>query len=123
MRAMTPGWFKVLFGVVGFVFFCAGVFHGLAVFFPSISEPLPAWEHALFVLINWSMAGMWFLRVKWLPWAFLGLTMQQLWQHGGDLVHALQETPPRVDWQSVFALGGLIPMWLLVRAWVRAGKP
>lgn len=120
---MTPGWFKVLFGVVGFVFFCAGVFHGLAVFFPNISEPLPTWEHGLFVLINWSMAGLWFLRVKWLPWAFLGLTMQQLWQHGGDLVHALQETPPRVDWQSVFALGGLIPMWLLLRAWVRAGKP
>ncbi len=116
---MTPGWFKVLFGVVGFTFFCAGVFHFVAIFFPHISEPLPAWEHALFVLINLTMAGLWALRVKWLPWPFLGLTIQQLWQHGGDLIRAL----PRIDLQSLFALLGLIPMWLLLRAWVRAGKP
>lgn len=116
---MSTTWFKILFGVVGFTFFCAGIFHFLALFFPSISEPQPWWAHATFVLINFTMAGLWIRRVKWLPWPFLTLTIQQVWQHGTAFIHTL----PNIDWQSVFALVGLIPMWLLLRAWIRAGKP
>lgn len=100
---------------VGVLFFGgAAVFHLIAVFKPDISEPLPVWEHGLFVLINAFFAVAFVLRAPWVGWPFLALTLQQLWSHGGDFVRALQETPPRFDFQSFFALAGLGLVWVVL---------
>lgn len=106
----------VLVGV--FFFGGAAVFHGLAFFFPSISEPQPPWMHLTFFAVNLFFAFAFSFKLPRVGWPFLLLTIQQLWQHGGDIVRALQASPPHLDSQSVFALFGLGLVWLLL--WARA---
>lgn len=117
---MSPVWLNRLVSAVGVVFLGAGVFHGLALIWPNISEPMPWTTHLAFVAINGLMAGVFFFHPPWLPWAYGALTLQQLWQHGGDLIAGLMEKPPRIDWQSVIALGGVAAIWVLVIAWRRS---
>lgn len=113
---MSLVWLNRLVRAVGVVFLCAGVFHGLALIWPNISEPMPWTTHAAFVLINLFMAVVFFLRVRWLPWPLAVLSVQQVWSHGGDFIRAL----PRIDVQSLFALLGLAAIWWIVIAWRRA---
>lgn len=108
-----------LMTLVGIFFFGgASLFHGIAYFFPGISEPQPPWMHLTFCAVNLFFAVAFIFKLPRVGWPFLLLTIQQLWQHGGDLVRALRETPPRLDAQSVFALFGLALVWLLL--WARA---
>ena len=113
---MSLVWLNRLLVVIGLAFFGGAVFHGLALIWPSLSEPMPPLTHATFVVINLFFGFAFVLKVKWVQWPFLLLTLQQMWSHGGELVRALMETPPRVDGQSVFALGGLALMWLVLFA-------
>lgn len=117
---MSLVWINRLLVAVGIAFFGAAIFHGIAFFWPGISEPMPAATHAAFVAVNVFFGVAFVRKVTWLHWPFLLLTAQQVWSHGGDLVRALQEHPPRVDGQSVFALGGLALIWLLLWARQRA---
>ena len=111
---MASKWINLLLVAVGLAFFGAMIFHGLALFFPHLSEPMPWWEHALFVAINLTFGLLFVLRVKWLAWPFLALTLQQLWSHGGDIIRGREAHPPFWDVQSLFALGGLGLIWVLL---------
>lgn len=113
---MSLVWVNRLLVVIGLAFFGGAVFHGLALIWPSISEPMPPLTHATFVAVNLFFGFAFVLEASWVQWPFLLLTLQQLWSHGGDLVRALMEKPPRVDGQSVFALVGLALMWLVLFA-------
>ena len=81
---------------------------------------MPPWLHATFVLVNLFFAVAFVLKASWVQWPFLVLTLQQLWSHGGELLSALREVPPRLDGQSLFALLGLCVVWLLLWARGRA---
>ena len=116
-------WINRLLVAIGLAFFGGAIFHGLALLWPSLSEPMPPLTHAVFVAINLFFGVAFVLRVTWVQWPFLLLTVQQVWSHGGDLVRALQETPPRLDGQSVFALVGLALMWLVLFARNKALSP
>jgi hypothetical protein len=103
--------------LVGIFFFGgAAIFHGLAFFFPNISEPQPPWMHLTFFAVNTYFAIAFVFHSQRVAWPFLLLTLQQLWQHGGDIVRALHANPPHLDSQSVFALFGLGLVWLLLYA-------
>lgn len=101
-----------------FLFGGASIFHALAFFFPKISEPQPPWMHVTFFAVNLFFALAFVFKLPRVGWPFLALTIQQLWQHGGDIERALKEQPPHIDSQSVFALFGLSLVWLLL--WARA---
>ena len=109
-------WLNRLLVVIGIAFFGGALFHGLALLWPSLSEPMPPLEHAAFVVINLFFGFAFVLKVTWVQWPFLLLTLQQVWSHGGDLVRGLMEKPPRLDGQSLFALVGLALMWLVLLA-------
>lgn len=120
---MSLVWINRLMVFVGVVFFGGGAaFHGAALIWPSLSEPMPPLTHAAFVVINLFFAVAFVLKVSWVQWPFLLLTAQQLWSHGGDLVRALLEKPPRLDGQSLFALFGIGLIWLLLWARGKASK-
>ena len=116
-------WINRLMVFVGLVFFGGGaVFHFIALFWPKVSEPMPPWMHATFVVVNLFFAVAFVLRVSWVQWPFLVLTVQQLWSHGGDILRGREAHPPTWDVQSLLALAGLGLIWLLL--WARArGAP
>jgi hypothetical protein len=74
----------------------------------------------LMVVVNVFFAVAFVMRVKWVAWPFLLLTAQQVWSHGGDIVRGREEHPPVSDVQSLFALGGIALIWLLLWARRRA---
>jgi len=78
-----------------------------------VSEPSPAWRHALFVLVNLFFAWAFFTRARWLPWPFGVLCVQQTWSHGSDLVAAY--AIGRVDVQSIAVLVSLPLLCVLVQ--------
>lgn len=113
-------WINRLLVAVGLAFFGAMLFHALALFWPGISEPMPWSTHATFVAINLFFGVAFVRRVRWLAAPFALLTLQQLWSHGGELLRGREAHPPFWDPQSLFALGGLGLIWLLLRARGRA---
>ena len=113
-------WINRLLVAAGLAFFGGAIFHGLALIWPGISEPMPPLMHATFVAINLFFGLAFVRKVTWLHWPFLALTLQQLWSHGGDLIRAREAHPPSWDVQSLFALGGLGLIWLLLWARSRA---
>lgn len=118
---MSLVWVNRLMVAVGVFFFGGGaVFHGLALIWPHLSEPMPPLTHATFVVVNVFFAVAFVRRVKWVQWPFLLLTVQQVWSHGGDIVRGREEHPPVWDVQSLFALGGIGLIWLLLWARKRA---
>lgn len=84
---------------------------------------MPPLTHVTFVVVNLFFAVAFVMRVKWVAWPFLVLTVQQVWSHGGDIVRGREEHPPVWDMQSLFALGGIGLIWLLLWARRRAVAP
>ncbi len=97
--------------VAALVFASVAVFHGLALLWPTISNPSPPWRHAIFVvvalLIAFAFARKW--RWLWLPMSIL--VVQQLLGHGRDFFAALAEAPLRIDWQSLAVLVAMPALW------------
>lgn len=116
LARMPSPWIERGLVAVGAVLVCAGLFHGLALLWPGVSEPMAPATHAAFVAINLCFGVLFARRVSWLAWPFLALTLHQVWSHGGDLLRAHQEQPPRWDGQSLFTLGGLLVIWALLAA-------
>lgn len=88
------------------------VFHILAVTWPQISIPEPAWEHVLFAGIN---AWLLFLTNYWkemLPPFLLALWVEQFAEHAPLLLKSIQEG--KLDIQSLIAIVGTTIALLLV---------
>jgi hypothetical protein len=85
----------------------AGValFHAAAIVVPGISEPSPAWRHALFIGVNAFFAWAFVTRVAWLPIPFVVLAAQQTWSHGSAFLDA--RAAGHFDLQSVLVLVSL----------------
>ncbi len=107
-RALIGRAFAACFGA-------AGLFHGLAILWPAIAEPSPAWRHALFVAINAGCALGFLVRSRGFAGLFAILTAQQLWSHGTYLVEVWR-SQRRVDWASVVVLVAMpLGLTLLLR--------
>lgn len=104
--------------------FAVALFHLGALFWPAISEPSPPLRHAVFLGVNVFFGIAFLRRARWLPFPLLILTAQQIWSHGGDLLRARAEHPPRWDLQSLFMLAALPALWAVILLARRAkGRP
>lgn len=102
--------------------FVVALFHLAAIAWPQLSEPSPPLRHGVFVGVNVFFGVAFVRRVRWLPWPLLVLTVQQIWSHGGDLLRARAEQPPRWDLQSLFMLAVGLPALWSVLALARRAK-
>ncbi|HKU42506.1 MAG TPA: DMT family transporter, partial [Polyangiales bacterium] len=101
-------------------FLAAATFHAAALVWPSLSEPVPAWRHALFIAINAALAlGLW-IRPPWFAAVFLLFTLQQLASHGASAWQIWHEQH-RLDWASLVTMPFVagVCVWLLHDAWQR----
>ena len=64
------------------------IFHAVAIFVPTVSEPSPPWRHGVFVLVNLFFAWAFLTRARWLPLPFGALCIQQAWSHGSAFLAA-----------------------------------
>jgi hypothetical protein len=102
--------------VAGALTACVAVFHAVAIVVPSVSEPSPAWRHALFVGVNAFFAWAFITRARWLPVPFGVLCVQQVRSHGNDFLAA--RAVGHIDVQSIAVLVSLPCLAVLV-AWGR----
>lgn len=105
---------------VSMAFVVAAGFHALALAWPALAEPEPAWRHGLFIAINIALAvGVWF-RPPWFAAMFLVVTAQQLVSHGASAWHIWHDEH-RIDWASAMTLPFIAGTcaWLLRDAWLR----
>jgi hypothetical protein len=84
-------------------FACAGVFHGAALVWPHIAEPVPAWFHALFVVVNGALAVGVVKRPRGFLPVYVVYTLQQLIEHGVRGVTVWQDEQ-RLDWASLASI-------------------
>ncbi|MEO6418545.1 MAG: hypothetical protein ABIP39_04020 [Polyangiaceae bacterium] len=91
---------KFVFALLAFGFFAAASFHAVAIFAPSIGPPSPTWRHALFVLVNVSVALGMLTRPRWFTPLFGLLCVQQLVSHG-LFSWDVWQAEHRIDWGSV----------------------
>jgi hypothetical protein len=84
----------------------------VAIIVPAVSEPSPAWRHAVFVLVNLFFAWAFLTRARWLPWPFGVLFVQQVWSHGSGFLAA--RAVGHLDLQSVAVLVTLPLLAVLV---------
>lgn len=77
MRPFPPWLFRVL----ALAFVGGGLFHLAAIPFPHIAEPVPAWYHALFVLVNFILAVLVVKRPRFFPGLFAVYMVQQYVEH------------------------------------------
>jgi hypothetical protein len=84
-------------------FVCAGIFHGAALIWPHIAEPMPAWFHALFVFVNFGLAWGVIARPRGFLPLFVLYTVQQLLEHGVRGVRIWQDEL-RLDWASLVSV-------------------
>jgi hypothetical protein len=111
----------VLSRLAAAAFAAAAAFHAMALVFPAISDPAPAWRHALFVGVNAGYAVAFTVRPRWLVVAFLPLAAQQLFSHGAAFIDA--RSAGRTDWQSALVLAAIpIFAWVALGAWSPAPK-
>src|SRR5262245_33825160 len=84
-------------------FVAAATFHALALIWPQIAEPAPAWSHALFVFINLGLAAGVLTRPRGFVLVFALFTLEQLISHSrsGWLVWRHEH---RLDWASLVTL-------------------
>jgi hypothetical protein len=96
-------------------FVAAGFFHGAALLWPHIAEPVPSWFHALFVAVNFALAVGVVKRPRGFVVLYALYTVQQLLEHGVRGVSVWQHEH-RFDWAS-FASVMFVPfvLFLLVR--------
>lgn len=95
----------VLRRILAAVFGCAALFHAAAIVFPSLATGSTPARHAAFIVINGGLAagfGLHASRRVAIAFAslFALLTVQQLWSHGGDAIHAWY-TDHRIDIMSI----------------------
>lgn len=90
-----------LFFIFSFVFIAFAVYHLIGVFY--VINDSPAWRHGIFFAL--SIFGIYGIlkRPKYFVFLFGILLLQQLYSHGGDLIHIWQ-TEHKVDWISLFVL-------------------
>jgi hypothetical protein len=98
--------------IAGAVTACVAVFHAVAIVVPTLSEPSPAWRHALFVGVNAFFAWGFLTRAKWLPLPFGVLCVQQVWSHGSAFLAA--RAGGHTDVQSLLVLASLPLLGVLV---------
>jgi hypothetical protein len=96
-------------------FVAAGFFHGAALVWPHIAEPVPSWFHALFVAVNFALAVGLLKRPRGFVVLYALYTLQQLLEHGVRGVTVWRDEQ-RFDWAS-FASVVFVPfvLFLLVR--------
>jgi hypothetical protein len=104
-----------VFGVLAAGFVAASLFHAVAIGWPQVAEPSPAWRHGLFVGINLAVAAGLMFRPRWFVFVFLLLTGQQLLSHGVQGWRVWQHEG-RLDWASVVVVLALPPLAALL-AW------
>jgi H+/Cl- antiporter ClcA len=98
--------------VAGAIAALVAVFHAVAIVRPEVSEPSPAWRHALFVVVNLVAGALFVARVRWLPVPFALLAAQQVWSHGSSFLEA--RAAGHTDLQSVAVLVTLPVLAVLV---------
>lgn len=106
--------------LVSIAFVVAAGFHAVALAWPAIAEPEPAWRHGLFIAINVALAvGVWF-RPPWFAAVFVVVTAQQLVSHGSSAWHTWHDAD-RIDWASAIAIPFVagVCVWLLHDARIR----
>ncbi|GAC1393589.1 MAG: hypothetical protein NVSMB47_01120 [Polyangiales bacterium] len=120
MRAHT---LPRLFDLVTVGFAAAALFHLAALVAPSLAEPSPPWRHALFVVVDASIA----FGIRRRGPVFLGLFAlfagQQLASHGAQAL-GTWAAERRVDVASIVVLAAvpLLCALLLVDAWARRAQ-
>jgi hypothetical protein len=108
---------KLMLRLASLVCILIAVFHLAAMLAPEVFVHAPGdsgLRHGSFLLINGCLSLLFWRDPAWLKWPLLLLTLQQLWSHGADLVHALQESPPRWDLRSLLMLALLPLLWAFV---------
>jgi hypothetical protein len=114
---------RAAFIVIAIGFAAGALYHGAALFDPSIAEPSPPWRHALFVAINAAFAIGMLKRPRGFVFAFAALAAQQLYSHGIYGVDVWRREA-RIDWASVVVVVAMpIVLALLVRDARATAKP
>jgi hypothetical protein len=110
-----------VFRVLAFAFFAAAIFHAAALVKPTIAEPMPAWFHALFVVVNLLLVAGVLARPKGFTLAFALYMVQQLLEHGtrGGRI-AIEEH--RLDWASLVSVVFVPIVFALLVADARAKR-
>ena len=115
--------FEGLFRVFALAFAGAGLFHGACLVKPDLAPPVPPAWHALFVLVNLTLAfGVVRFRTRAFVVGFALYMVQQYVEHGPRLIDIWREQQ-RIDWTSVapllFVPVVLVCLWLNLRARAR----
>ncbi len=87
--------------VAGFAL--AAAYHAIALAWPGIAEPSPAWRHALFAGVNAAFAAGFARPPRWFPVAVALLGAQQIASHGAYAL-GVWRAEGRLDWASVVVL-------------------
>jgi len=102
----------------------AAMIHVLGLTMPAFAAAnypgYPAWRHGVFIAIDLSAAWLFLRRPAWFVWAYLVLTLQVFYSHGGSAWTSWQRDG-RVRWLDLAALVA-IPLALALLIADRDGR-
>ncbi len=115
--------------VIGFRIAAFGAAAAAAIHLTALTVPVfarsvyvpgyPPWRHALFVLIDGTLAWLLVRRPRWLLWPYLVLTAQVMLGHGVSAWHSWTASG-RVAWLDAAAVSGVLLLLVLLVADRRA---